>query len=134
MYFEKLSLTALENVIKKTLDCDKKVFIRQIKTETLSKDLTGDVFQLNIDFEVCNSIFIADGVKKGTLTMSEYFVLLDEFDGQKYEKFDIDLITKYQSAMIEELKKVDPYVAEDYEMAVEFGKRLKLDPKEDKEF
>ena len=131
MYFEKLSLSAIKRIIEKTLD-KKYVLINNIKTETISEKIVADIFQLDIDFETSNSIFRENGTKKGNLTMSEYFVLLNEYDGKKYDKFDMDLINKYQNAMIEELKKVDPALAEDYKNTVEFENKFKKN--EDKSF
>ena len=114
MYLDKLSIKAYQRILGKIFNSDF-VDITNMETIIANKDIAGDVIALNVDFEVSNTIFKNDGLKKGNLRMDEYFIIINNFDGKSSKKLDIDLIEKYQRAVLEELRQVDAALAEDYD-------------------
>ncbi len=100
MYIEKLSLSNIREILSKLFD-NKNVKIKKIDV----KGMGHNIGSFEIDFEVLKAKYKSEGFVTGNLTMTDYYVSLNEFDEINYG-LDEKLNKKYHKAMIEEFEKI----------------------------
>ena len=120
MYIEKLSLSNIKDILSSLFN-GKNIKIKNINIDKASHDKETGFGSMDIDFEVLDGKYKADGYKTGKITLTDYFVVLNEYDEIKYG-LDDKLNKKYHKAMIEEFEKIEARKAKKENLAQKYKK------------
>ena len=129
MYLEKLSLSNIKDVISKIFD-NKVVKIKKIDVKTVGT--SAGISSISVGFEVLNGKYKSEGYKPASITLTDYYAVLNEFDEVEYG-FDEKFVKKYHKAMIEEFEKIEARKAKKENLADRYKKDVDYSPAESEE-